>query len=262
MLSISETVSTFISAQEDSEQSQLYTALTGADVPIVLRPLLTEFETDNLSVSFVMSTNGDDPAGIQREKQDVKPRMTQSRLGSVAANGVNNSRQASMMPPGSSNRGVGSRLASQRAVTSTPSTAPAANNKQPLFRPRDTQSPEASAQAPIKLDDDDDDDSLWAELDAADPSFTQEALQLEGPPGQPDIDTSADISLETTFDSTDDVRNGKQASSRPATGEGGEDDEAAQDGPDIIDMSLDDDTEESVLLSGRNKRPRKVSPCI
>lgn len=207
-----------------------------------------------------MSTNGDDPAGVQREKQDVKPRMTQSRLGSVAVNGVNASRQASTVPPAASHRGISSRPSSQRPITSTPSTAPPVNNKQPLFRPRDTQSPEASARAPIKLDDDDDDDSLWAEMDAADPSFTQEAMRLDGDVAQPDANTSADISLDTTFDGTNSQRRRQDGAPEGVEDAGEVPDEAARNGPDIIDMSLDDDTEESVLLSGRDKRPRKVYP--
>lgn len=201
-----------------------------------------------------MSTNGDDPAGIQREKQDVKPRMTQSRLGSLAASS-NYARQTSAA--GSSQRAA-STVLSQRPVTSTPSTAPIANqNRQPLFRPRDTQSPEAGARAPIKLDDEEDDDSLWAELDAADPSFTQEALRIDEEPEAAEPDVDADINFDTTELSVldDTTVEGAAPGVPPAART-----ERERGGPDVIDMSLDDDTEDSVYLSGRSKRPRKVSP--
>lgn len=215
------------------------------------RPLLTEFETDNLSVSFVMSTNGDDPAGIQREKPDIKPRMTQSRLGSVAVDQVRPAQRGSATAPSQKSRA--STVLSQRPITSTPSTAAGAHHfRQPLFRPRDIQSPEA-AQAPIKVDDEEDDNSLWAEVDAADPSFTQEAMRIDdevpafGSPGD-----DAGVSLDTTSAGTFEI-----------VTSGVDDGEAeARNAPDVIDMSLDEDAEETVFLSGRSKRPRKVCPLL
>lgn len=220
-----------------------------------IRPLLTEFESDNLSVSFVMSTNGDDPAGVRREKQDVKPRMTQTRLGNGTANGAGASKSGPAAVP--SQRQL-SAMSSQRPQTSTPSVPPASSNRQPLFRPRDTESPEASASRPIKLDIDDDDDSLWAEVDAADPSFTQEAMRLNGDEqlavNRSEDKRSAEISLDTTYATLEEGQSSRsEVRDKPEQDGGGD-----RRGPDVIDMSLDDDTEESVLLSGRSKRPRKV----
>lgn len=204
-----------------------------------------------------MSTNGDDPAGIQRENQDVKPRMTQSRLGSLAAPNVG-SKKGQPSVSASSVRAANAAF-SQRPTTSTPADANN-QNKQPLFRPRDTQSPEASARAPIKLDDDD--DSLWAELDAADPSFTQEAINIdERYEHSPSGEAAADLSLDTTFASNQDVT----ADGTNLRDEGigtkavASQTSFADSRKDVIDMSLDDDTEESVYMSGRSKRPRKVS---
>lgn len=206
-----------------------------------------------------MSTNGDDPAGIQREKQDVKPRMTQSRLGSVAfPNHLNNARHT---PAAASSGRAASAVFSQRPATSTPASGAHTahdQSKQPLFRPRDTQSPEASARAPIKLDDDD--DSLWAELDAADPSFTQEAIEIDKRPVESVSKGTADLSLNTTYASPQDLPNHDNydvVAEAVAVGE----ESSAEKVADVIDMSLDDDTEDSVYMSGRSKRPRKVS-CI
>lgn len=208
-----------------------------------------------------MSTNGDDPAGIQREKPDVKPRMSQTRLGTSAApNPSSHGRYSTAAAP--SQRPANTVL-SQRAVTSTPSTASLAiQHKRPLFRPRDTQSPEQDARNPIKVDDENDDDSLWAEIDAADPSFTQEAMKFDEPSESAELtETRPDMSSDTPSAGPEEGATVDGYVMDPA-GAVMIHENSLREGPDIIDMSLDDDTEDSVYLSGRSKRPRKVKNQI
>lgn len=232
---------------------------------MAIRPLLTDFSIDNLNVSFVMSTNGDDPAGVQREKQDVKPRMSQMRLGNAS---LPSQRQPSRVPSQASTRHD---VPPSRAASAASSSARAGpSGQQPLFRPRDTTSPEASNRRPIKIDDDEDDNSLWAEMDAADPSFSQIAIGVED--GRENSLEHPDETLEPTRITDDQseaagVSNTDTASQPIKTQQ--------EQGPlqgraqgiaghqDVIDMSLEDDTEDSLMPGGQSrskaKRPRRVS---
>lgn len=125
---------------------------------------------DNLAIEFVLSTNGDDPANIKKDPQeDVKPRMTQSRLGSVLNN------------PRTSTPALAGAAPPAPRASSTPgpsmSRAKNGNEKVPLFQPEEEDDDHSAIQGE-KGASADDDDEMWAEMDNEDPAFSQVALEL------------------------------------------------------------------------------------
>lgn len=175
----------------------------------VRRPLIASLETDSLSIQFVLSTNADDPAGIQREQkpiqQDVKPRLSQARLTSLGPlsqqQQQQQSRQSSRAPSVMTRNG---------SATPGPASSADRGKGKPLFQPKDDDDDDDdngqdetsldmqigagssrssssrriatnrnSRATPIDLDNE---DELWAEVDEQDPSFSQHALALSQVP--------------------------------------------------------------------------------
>lgn len=204
------------------------------DLTRLPRPLIVTLESDGLQIEFIMSTNEEDPAGIQRE-QDVKPRLSQTRLSSVrVANPEQRSNQASAtQTPAPSGR-----------PQSTPKEPPAGRQngraQQPLFAPPD--------------EDGDNDEDMWNEMDAADPTFSQVAMDLEMTVSQHPEPSARSAGNETDeTDRADASAIGHTASIQPLP--------IAR--PQMIDMSLDESASEGSETDQSDtprKRPRKV--CI
>lgn len=202
------------------------------DLTRLSRPLIVTLESDGLQIEFIMSTNEEDPAGIQRE-QDVKPRLSQTRLPSVrVANPEQRSNQASATQT----------PAPSRRPQSTPKEPPAGRQngraQQPLFAPPD----------------EDNDEDMWNEMDAADPTFSQVAMGLEMTVSQHPEPSACSAGNETDeTDRADASAVGHTASIQPLP--------IAR--PQMIDMSLDESASEGSETDQSDtprKRPRKV--CI
>lgn len=226
-------------------------------------------------MQFVLSTNADDPAGITREKakEETKPRLSQARLSAIPRQSTAVRGNSSLN--GNGNRSMSSaapaRLASQPASTSR-------GAKAPLFRPDE----EGDSKPVITLDDDDDEDGLWADLDAAEPEFSQMAVDLDNalqstqqPQNQRKATSSRDgqaavgDAIESALANGEmaqgrDLREHTEAETVPETGQA----EKEQAGPAELEMSLDDFGGESPVLSeeeaeqgdsSRTKKRRKVS---
>ena len=199
-------------------------------------------DTDGLEIRFVMSTNADDPAGVQKE-QDVKPRLSQLQLpgASNAARAASQSRVSATPGPGvrpqSTPRGIGGAATTGGVPT-----------RKPLFRPAEEEDETADDEAKLwhEVDDDDDDEAfVVAASQAVDAVDRQRATQT-APLTQNGRDDAPPAAI--------DVDETERTEVQPA---------GTQPEPDIIDMSLDDSGDESneasaVADDSTRKRQRKV----
>ena len=184
-----------------------------------LRPLLVSLETDALLIDFVLSTNSDDPAGIQREK-DIKPRLTQMKLDSAppparpTAHSRARSVRPSVPPAPSANFSKHVGLASH------------AHESRPLFNPPDDDDQMEETEG-------DNEDTLWNDIDQADPTFSQLALNLETSTPQPAYEEG----------------NREEKPTRQPRKQ-----------PEVIDMSLEDDSDASstCMPTAKSKKSKKV----
>ncbi|CAD6570422.1 MAG: Cell cycle checkpoint control protein rad9b [Cyphobasidiales sp. Tagirdzhanova-0007] len=181
-------------------------------------PLLVSLETDALLIDFVLSTNSDDPAGIQREK-DIKPRLTQMKLDSAppparpTAHSRARSVRPSVPPAPSANFSKHVGLASH------------AHESRPLFNPPDDDDQMEETEG-------DNEDTLWNDIDQADPTFSQLALNLETSTPQPAYEEG----------------NREEKPTRQPRKQ-----------PEVIDMSLEDDSDASstCMPTAKSKKSKK-----